>query len=213
MDTKNKKILAGIVALAIVIPGAIWAKSLIGPSVVTCEAGDSCNISIQQAQPVTGEVLGASAPQDFTDLTALRLSGDLQVNGTSTFTGTTTFSGAVSGVPKSVATSMSSSATTTACSLLNTSTVTRTVIEANVVDTGSAASLGSVTWNAGTTTALGVASVNKAVAAAITRLSGLEAITTSSTPQSVYYQWRSGEYFAFVSGTTTNSGTCNIVYL
>jgi hypothetical protein len=162
----------------------------------------------------SGEPTFGSAEGDTTVFTALRTTEDLDVGRNLAITGTTTFSGGIVGVPKSIATSMSSSATTTACSLQNLTAGTRTVVAANVVDTGTAASTGSVNWIAGTSTSPAAfpAANARLIGANVTRVSGVDVITTTSTAPAVYYQWRRGEYLNFVSGTSVNAGTCNVSY-
>lgn len=107
-----------------------------------------------------------------------------------------------------------SNGTTTPCTFTNTdpSTSTRAVTLAYVADIGTAASLGSVTWNAGTSTSPGVAPASKMIATNVTRVSNVSVITTTSTAPAVIYQWRGGEKFTFNSGTTTNAGWCVIEY-
>jgi hypothetical protein len=123
---------------------------------------------------------------------------------------------ATGNVAAKLTSTMSSSATTTACSFYNGSGVVRTVTSAGVRDRGTASSLGSVIWLAGTSTYPGVATVatGKALNTAVVRLSGVDRITTTSTPQlTAYTEWASGEYFNFVSATTTNAGACSLTYL
>jgi len=158
--------------------------------------------------------IGATA-DNTTNWTAGSFSSDLDVGGYLTVVGTSTFSGEVSGVAKSLATTMSSSATTTACAPLNNSAVTRTVLAASVVDRGTAASTGAVTWQAGTSTGPGVAATTKIVNTVLTRAASTDIITTTSTilgTSGAYSMWRPGEYFVFISGTTTNAGTCRVLY-
>lgn len=148
------------------------------------------------------------------------LTGDVSTAGALSITGTSTFSGEVSGVPKSLSLTMSSSATTTACSVLNNSGFTRVIAGATVVDRGSAASLGAVTWNAGTSTGNGAngssaVSYTKVINTIATRVSGVDALTTTSTllgSSGAYSTWENGSYFNFVSGSTTNSGSCKLLY-
>ena len=162
---------------------------------------------------------GASADVT-TNWTAGAFSSDLSVGGDLTVTGTTTLGGIVSGIPKVVSTTMSSSATTTACTSLNSSGVDRVVLAATVVDRGTAASVGSVTWTAGTSTYSGAngssaVAYTKVVNTYLTRISGVDVLTTTSTllgTSGAYSDWPTGSYFNFISGTTTNAGTCRIVY-
>lgn len=214
---KKHKALIGLALALVLVPSSILAaQKLIGPAVVNCEAGNSCAITVNVPQSQGGEVvLGASAAQDFTDLTALHLTGDLTASGTMVIAGTSTFSGDLVGVPAAVKTTMSSSATTTACAILNSSGLNRTVISIGVRDRGTAASTGAVMWQAGTTTypGIAVAATEKVVNSYVTRVSGVDAFTTTSTAQSTSFIWRSGEYLVLVSGTTTNAGDCRAVYL
>ncbi len=106
--------------------------------------------------------------------------------------------------------SMSSSATSTACTFYNGTAATRSVTSGGVVDTGTAASVGDVRWHAGTST--GPYNINgvSMVTTTITRANAVEIITTTSTADATRFQWRPGEYINFISNTTTNAGTCSI---
>lgn len=159
-----------------------------------------------------GSALGAAA-EVTTNWTAGSFSSDLSVGGDLTITGTSTLSGNVSGVPKAISTSMSSSATTTACAVLNSSGSNRVVVAAGVVDRGSAVSVGAVNWTAGTSSYPGVApAYTKVIANVLTRVSGVDVLSTTSSVMSAYSSWNNGEYFVFQTGTTTNSGTCRLLY-
>ena len=160
--------------------------------------------------------LGVATPSDqITNWTGGgSFGGDLAVGGDLTVTGSSTFSGNVSGVAKALSQSMSSSATTTACSFQNLSSASRVIVGAGVVDLGTALSLGSVAWTAGTSTAAGgvTPTGTKVLNTTITRANGTEVITTTSTAQTAYSKWGVGEYFVFQTGTTTNAGTCRVLY-
>lgn len=121
-------------------------------------------------------------------------------------------SGNVTGnLPSVYTATMSSSATTTACTFAPPEDGgDRTILAMWVEDTGTAASLGSVTWQAatGTTQYAITSTATKGVNTALSR-STATVITTTSTPQLTgYLQQRSTEYVNFISGTTTNAGTC-----
>lgn len=138
--------------------------------------------------------------------------GNATIAGTSNVSGTTTASGEVVGVPKAKVITMAT-ASTTPCAIQNTSGFTRVITSIGVVDRGSAASLGSITFQAGTgTTAFGSISYTKLLAAAITKISGVDIITTTSTPMTAYVPWKNGEWLVFKSSSTTHSGTCRIVF-
>lgn len=142
-------------------------------------------------------------------LNILSVTGSTTYSGSNTFSGTSTFSGNVSGVVKEYTSSMSSSATTTACDFTNTSGVTKVVIGAAVVDRGSASSLGAVAWVSGTSTSAGITpTFTKVINTTVTRVSGADTISTTSTSQTAYSTFGNGEHFIFQSNTTTNSGMC-----
>jgi len=104
-------------------------------------------------------------------------------------------------------------ATTTACVLTNEDRRARVVTAIGVIDRGTDASAGSVVWTAGTSTSSGAPlGATKAVATAITRVSGRDILTTTSTAQSAYFTWQPNETINFVSGTTTNYGRCFVDY-
>lgn len=209
MDKKTlvtSAVLAVIAAVAAVI---LLAK----PTVVVNTHPEKTNVTVQSADG--SEQTFGSSSDVTTNFTAVSTTEDVGVGRNLFVAGTSTFSGLVSGVPTVRSSSMSSSATTTACTFLNNSGVSRTVTALSVINSGSASSLGSVTWQAATNTiSVGVgSSATKAINATITRVAGVDVITTTSTPQLTgYVQWRSGEYLNFVSGTTTNSGSCLVQF-
>lgn len=198
--------------------------------VSACIVGFSCAVwLVLRPAPVVIVGNGAQATQKFggtTGLDSLSLVNDLTVGGVTTLTGATTLSGALgisslsetissgSVVPsRSIQGTMSSSATTTACSFLNSSGSSRLVTAIGVIDRGSATSLGVVTWSAGTSTYPGVAAASNWLGAITTRISGADTFTTTSTLQGTggaMAMWRNGEYLNFVSGSTTNSGVCRV---
>ena len=217
----NKNWLLGALT-AVLVPGLVWAGSTqfaASPStIINCESGGGCQITIQGGMvSAESEQTFGSAAGDTTNWTAGNFTGDLRVGGFFGVSGTAAFAGAVSGIPKVESATITTSVTSTACTFLNSSAVNRTIIATSVIDRGTATSLGSVTWQAGTSTANGANGSSaivftKGINTAITRTLG-DVITTTSTPQlSAYYQWKPGEYFNFLSGTTTNAGTCLIQY-
>lgn len=243
MDEKKNIFASIIVAVAIIALGAALVFSG-RPSVTVHSDSSPVSVSVtSDGKPVvvTGsdglqdQSFGAYAPVPseetvwtsgkFTDdLTVtdsasiggtLGVTGNVNLSGSLTVSGTSTFSGEVSGVAKSVVTTMSSSATTTACAVLNSSGSSRVVLGLGVVDRGTAASVGAVTWVAGTSSASGVAPATNWVNTALTRVSAVDIITTTSTmlgSSGTYGLWRTGEYLNWVSGTTTNAGSCRVIY-
>jgi hypothetical protein len=211
MEAKNKKILVATICLAVAIPGALWAKSLIGPSVVNCEAGGSCNISIQQAaNPAGSDTLGASQTQDFTNLTALALSGDLSVGGTTTFTGAVSNSFG-SNVQFYVSSTMSNG-TSTPCAIQNLSGRTRSINSLNFVYV-STTSIGSFGATVGTSTnAFPTTTSTSPLISTVLTTQQQDVISTTSSVQTVYAPWRQNEWLVFRTNTTTNVGQCYVEF-
>lgn len=155
-----------------------------------------------------------NANEIFAD--GINVNNDVQFvdgNGNATTSGLYVGGRALGNVGRMVRGSMSSSATTTAVSLYNSDSNARIVTLAGCRDTGSASSLGSVTWQAATSTAtagLGTTNV-KLLNTAITRAAS-DVITTTSSAPTTFYFWPAGTYLNFVSGTTTNSGACYVNY-
>jgi len=212
----NKNWILAAVA-GVLVPAAMVLAQYQGASLealgtmINCQVAGSCNIVAEGATPTDNATFGASADVT-TNWTAGDFSSDLAVGGALTVTGTSTFNGQLSGVPTALDTTMSSSATTTACSVLNSGNTSRVVVGLGVLDTGTASSAGTVAWIAGTSTASGVAPATNEVDSTITRAASVDIITTTSTAQSSSVLWRTGERMNFVSGTTTNAGTCKILY-
>lgn len=214
------------VPASIVFAGTLLTAQPSGPVVINCAVEGSCNNVL--GVPSEESSFGAYAPvqSQETDFTSLNvtddltvgdssaIAGDLTVGATLTVTGTSTFSGIVSGVPKALDTTMTSSATNTACSILNSSGVTRLPLVVGVIDTGTAAGgTGTITWTVGTSTTPSATSTSPWFSGILTRATGSDVITTTSTLMSAYSTWGNGEYLNFTSAnTTTNSGTCKVLY-
>lgn len=203
----DKKIYIGLGVIAVVIAGLIGAQ--VGKQtinlVVSAPAGTS----------VKSDVLGASAAQDFTNLTALALSGDLSVGGTSTFSGGLSVGGSIINAVGAYAVFHSSStqatATSTPCAIQNTSGRTRTILDISYMYV-STTSPGTFGVNAGTSTTAFVTSTSPLISSTITSQNGTDVISTTATVQTVYAPWRKNEWLVFKSSTTTNAGNCYALY-
>lgn len=213
------------VPASIVFAGTLLTAQPSGPVVINCAVEGSCNNVL--GVPSEESSFGAYAPvqSQETDFTSLNvtddltvgdssaITGDVTIGKTLTVTGTSTFSGIVLGAPRALNTAISSSATSTACSILNNTGITRVVIAAGVVDTGTAASTGAVLWTIGTSTYPGVSSTSPwNTLVSITRASGTDVITTTSSLMSAYSTWANGEYINFETNTSTNAGYCKVMY-
>ena len=197
-------------AAAILIPTALYAsQKLSGAAVVNCEAGGGCNISIQQAA-IADEALGASANQDFTDLTALRLTGDLTVTGSSTVTGTSTINKVVeTGSLVYSASSTMVASTSTPCAIQNQSGLTRSLLSIGV-QTPATNSTGTVTFTAGTGTTAYATSTNNLLLGTTIAKGYVPKVSSSSTLQTATSPWEANEYIVFKSTSETNVGTCRV---
>lgn len=229
---KNKKAWAIAVVAGILAPLAIWAASqqFLSPSAaINCESGGGCNITINGGtvnNPANDQVYG-SGVDDTTIYTAVSTTQDvgvgrnlyvvsgLTVAGTLGITGTTTLSGDVSGVPKSTVITMTS-ATNTPCAIQNTSGVTRTVLATGLLYTGgsNAGSVGQLA--VGTSTGPTVTSTSPFINTILTKVASVDVITTTSTQEGtggVYAPWKTTEWLVFnTGGTSTQSGTCRVLY-
>lgn len=211
----NFKKIAGILAVAVLVTASVrfGASATEGtPSVaISMPAAQSLVLTVHGDGSFSKSVQGAltDTPSDGAVL------GGLINNGLSRYEQLDVYGRTSGNAGKSVVAAMAdaTAATTTACLFLNNSLYTRAVTGAGVIDRGTAASTGAVTWNAGTTTASGAAiTYTKVVSGITTRVSGLDALTTTSTAQTATFPWAPGEYLAFYSGSTTNSGTCFVDY-
>lgn len=143
---------------------------------------------------------------------ATTLTGNISTAGTLNVTGTSTFSGDVIGAASTFYATMSSSATTTACFITPSISRTRVITAVGVIDRGSAVSVGAVNWTAGTSTASGVAPTGtKLINNVLTRVSGVDVISTTSSVQTAYSSVAPGESIIFQTATTTNAGSCYVV--
>jgi hypothetical protein len=217
MDDNKKQLVPSIVVASaiLLLIGVLLFQGKPVANVTVAPQGTPVVVSGPSTQDVQDRSFGATPASQTTNWTGGSFSGDLSVGGALSITGTTTFTGDTAGAVKAVVGSMSSSATTTACDFVNTSAINRVVLSAGVVDRGTAASLGSVAWVAGTSTYAGVMPVTtgKVVNTALTRANGVDAITTTSTLQTAYSTWNTGEHFVVISSTTTNAGTCRLTYI
>ena len=222
---KNKHVIGTLVAITVlgvvgVRYGAIASPE--GTPQVNVEHVDTLNLAVMGGETATvgedqGDVLGGLVHN-----IQERFNGGIMVNGSTVIgadrsvSSTNLYvSGNVTGnLPSVYVATMSSSATTTACTFSPPEDGTnRVVLAAWVEDTGSSASAGSVTWQAatGTTQYAITSTATKIVNTALTR-SAATVITTTSTPQLTGYgQQRTSEYLNFISSTTTNSGYCYLL--
>ena len=188
----DKKTLLGSFVLALV--AAVAAVLLLSkPTVIVNSHPDKVTVQTVSGDQSQSQVFGSS-DDVTTNFTAVSTTEDLGVGRNLYVVGTSTFAGNVAGVAKTLSASMSSSATTTACFITPSIASRRVITGAGVIDRGTAASTGAVTWTAGTSTATGVAPTGvKVVSAAVTRASGVDVITTTSTAQTVYTTIKPGE--------------------
>lgn len=224
-QNKNGSVAVAAVALGLAVAAVVLCLSVLlkpvasplvapAPQVVVVPGAPSGPVPSQQPE----EQLGGLVHNQTENFDAgLAVKGITVIGADRSVTSTDMYaSGTVRGNIMSRATaSMSAAATTTACSFLNSSGLSRTVIDSGVRDRGTAASLGSVTWVSGTSSSPGVATVatGKGLNTYVVRLSGVDRITTTSTSNlTAYNEWGNGEYYNFVSGTTTNAGTCSLLY-
>lgn len=213
----NLKKAASVLAVAVLVTASVrigaLATEAYGSAVsISMPAAQSLVLTVQGGQvkgvPMQGAVLSDEAPSEES-------LGGLVNNGLNYMERLSVYGRSEGNVGKSVVKEMAapSAATTTACFFTNASTRARAVTGLGVIDRGTSASAGSVSWTAATTSASGAPlGFTKAVAAAITRISGEDVITTTSTAQSASLIWKAGEGISFVSGTTTNYGHCYVNY-
>lgn len=167
------------------------------------------------------QVFGANAGET-TNWISGSFSDDLSVSDELTVSGTTTFSGIVEGVARSNELFMAS-ATTSACSFFNNSTSTRLVSAVSVIDRGTTASVGTISWNVGTSSLAHLINGKSAVSTTVTRADAVDIIVPTSTMNAAQantnmtavgiLQWRKGEYLNFVASTSVNAGRCVLTEL
>ena len=213
----NLKKAASVLAVAALLVAGVRAGALAteayGSAVsISMPAAQSLVLTVQGGQvkgvPAQGAVLSDEAPSEES-------LGGLVNNGLNYIERVSVYGRSEGNVGKSVVQEMRgpTAATTTACFFTNTGARARAVTGLGVIDRGTSASAGSVTWTAGTSTVSGGSlGATKAVAATITRISGEDVITTTSTVQTATMLWKANESISFVSGTTTNYGHCYVDY-
>jgi len=218
MNATKKQIIGGVAVIALAVGllvryGAVASSYLATPTVtVNNPAAQTVTFNVNGtvssgAPSDSGEVLGGmihNSQEYFDGGVAVT---DLSVSGLAT-----------GNVMSKIVSYMSSAATTTACSVLNSSGYTRIITGAGVVDKGTSASTGAILWSAGTSTQYGAVSsfYTKVLnGASLTRAASIDVISTTSSvlgTSGAYVPWGTGEYFNFISSTTTNAGRCYVSY-
>lgn len=213
----NLKKAASVLAVAALLVAGVRAGALAteayGSAVsISMPAAQSLVLTVQGGQvkgvPAQGAVLSDEAPSEES-------LGGLVNNGLTYMERLSVYGRSEGNVAKSVVKEMRGPqyATTTACFFTNDGTRARAVTGLGVIDRGTSASAGSVSWTAATATASGATlGFTKAINTVVTRLSGEDIVTTTSTAQSASVLWKPNEGISFVSGTTTNYGHCYVDY-
>lgn len=184
--------------------------------------GTPNNLTVNVPDREGGDQVFGANPGETTNWISGSFSDDLSVSDELSVTGTSTFSGIVEGVARSSELFMAS-ATTSACSFFNNSTSTRLVSNVSVIDRGTSASVGTISWNVGTSSLAHLINGKSSVSTTITRADSVDIIVptstmndtqanTSMTPVGII-QWRKGEYLNFVASTSVNAGRCVVTEL
>lgn len=216
---ENKGLLAGLVAIAVVALSALAFISLKSPSVIVTGGGNTPSIVS----------LGGNSSEEpryggTTNLDSLGLSGDLTVGGSQTVTGnqavtgnltvtgTSTFSGGIAGnVPTRLTVTMTNS-TTTPCAIQNTSGSDRTLVAVGVSETAYVGA-GVVGLSVGTSTSAFSSGGSPLIAHSLFSNSATKnVISTTSTLMDAYANWGSNEWLTFATVTTTNAGSCRVLF-
>lgn len=213
-DNKKFSLVSVAAVVGVVAVAAVALFSVTRPSIsVNVAGGNTPPITVGASEAPSGEQkFGTATADNTTNWIAGSFSDDLSVGGNLTVAGTSTFSGNVSGVPKSLSITMTSG-TTTPCAVQNTSGVARVLTSVAVVEDAYAGA-GTVGLNVGTSTDSGTTSTSALINnAAFANSSAKIVISTTSTLQTAYAPWLTGEWMVFKTTTSTNSGTCKVTYL
>jgi len=185
---------------------------------------DGKPVTVNEA-PVSGETdqLG-TAPGNTTYWNGGDFSEDLVVHGGIYTSGTLLTSGAIVTTGGSFASFHTSTTltygSTTLMQVQNTSGRTRTLLGFSCTFPATS-TVGTFTYNAGTTTNLGVTSTSPIAAGVLTNSASLDTITVTSSLMTtstfnpvypVYAPWKANDYLIVKANTTTQSGVCRAQY-
>lgn len=235
MSNKNKTWLGALafvfVATALLVRYGALAGSVPGGALfnVNMPAATALNVSVSDKSQPSGAVvndqqLGGlvhNQQETFDAGFALNSVQVLGADGSLTIPGTSTFSSDVSGVPKLLSTAMST-ATSTPCAVLNSSGATRVVTSSFAKFTGGS-NAGATFLNVGTSSNSGVTGTTPFIYTTLTKIASRDVISSTSTQNATntiamlnglpgYGEWRNNEYLVWKTATTSNTGTCNVVF-
>lgn len=204
---ENKGLLAGLVAIAVVALSALAFISLKSPSVIVTGGGNSPSVIVPSSNGSSEQRYGGT-----TNLDSLGLSGDLSVGGALTITGTSTLSGSIAGNVPSRRVSTMVTATTTPCAIQNVSGSDRTLVAVGVSETAYAGA-GTVGLTVGTSTTAFATSSSPLIAnSSFSNSASQNIISTTSTLMTAHANWKTGEWLTFMTVTSTNAGSCRVLF-
>lgn len=150
-------------------------------------------------------------PKTFGATSTHTIGGDLVVSGAMTVTGTSTLGLITGNVPNTSVVTMTSG-TTTPCATQNTSGNTLTLVAIGVLETATPGG-GTVGLSVGTSTTAFVTSTSPLVSnSTFSNSSSLNIISTTSSLQTTYAPWQNNEWLVWKTTTSTNAGTCRVLY-
>lgn len=215
---ENSKGLLAVSIVALAVAALAVGLAFRSSSSVTVTTGSpSLTASTPAGVPESSDSLIGANADETTNLISLSLSDDLAVSddvsigGDTTFTGTSTFSGNVSGSVAFRPTVSMTTATTTPCAIQNTLGSDRTLAAIGGVWTAYTGA-GTVGLTVGTSTSRYVTSTSPLINnLAFANSASQSVIATTSTLQSAYAIWKSGEWLVWKTSTSTNAGTCSAI--
>lgn len=215
---ENSKGFLAVSVVALAVAALAVGLAFRSPSSVTVTTGSpSLTAGAQGGVPDAGDGLIGANADETTNLISLSLSDDLAVTddvtigGDTSFTGTSTFSGNVSGSVAFRPTVTMTTATTTPCAIQNTTGSDRILAAVSGLWTAYAGA-GVVGISVGTSTNQYTAGTPKLISDSTFRNhASVSVALTTSTLQSAYAVWKSGEYIVWNTTTSTNAGYCSAI--
>lgn len=209
---ENSKGLLAVSIVALAVAALAVGLAFRSSSNVTVTTGSpSLTASTPAGVPDSSDSLIGANAGETSNFISIETSDDLTVGDQLSVAGTSTFSGNISGSVAFRPTVSMTTATTTPCAIQNTLGSDRTLAAIGGVWTAYAGA-GTVGLTVGTSTSRYVTSTSPLINnLAFANSASQSVIATTSTLQSAYAIWKSGEWLVWKTTTSTNAGTCSAI--
>lgn len=209
---ENSKGLLAVSIVALAVAALAVGLAFRSPSNVTVTTGSpSLTASTPAGVPDSSDSLIGANAGETSNFISIETSDDLTVGDQLSVAGTSTFNGNVAGSVAFRPVVSMTTATTTPCAIQNTTGSDKVLAAVSGLWTAYAGA-GTVGIQVGTSTNQYTAGTPKLVSnAAFSNHASVSVALTTSTLQSAYAVWKSGEYIVWNTTTSTNAGTCSAI--